>query len=75
MDPTLPVVKIDFTFGTYYSVGLWWQHAQLTLANNYQYNFIDEYNKTKNNGTKLIINAYGSTGANSANWELKHYKF
>ena len=66
--------QMGFTFGTfYYDFG--YQHAQLTFANNYLYHMYDEYANTGNNGTKLIINANGEAGANSANWEFQYYKF
>ena len=61
----------SFIFGIY--VGGF--HYQNTAANNYQYNFRDEYNKTGNNGTRLVINANGGWTTNTANWGLQYYKF
>ena len=73
--PSISTSNINFTFGTLY-YAFTWQHAQLTNANNYQYNFRDIYNKTKNNGTQIIINAYGNGNqSNSADWLFKQYKF
>ena len=69
-------VTIYFTFGTYYDGGgNIWYHAQLTSANNYEYNFINQFVKTRYAGTKLIINANGSDNANNANWGFQYYKF
>ena len=77
LNPKLCPAVWRFTFGTYYAslFGGVWMHSQLTFADNYQYNFIDEYNKTKNNGTQIYITAGGDTGSNNASWTLKYYSF
>ena len=76
LDPSLDFATIDFSFGTFYSpLGHVWYHAQLTMAYKYQYNFYKTYVNTTNNGTKVVINANGSDGANSANWGFHYYKF
>ena len=74
---SLDYLTLDFTFGTFYSpVGAVWYHSQLTLANNYNYNFYKAYVENDyDNGTKLVINANGGDGANNANWKFQYYKF
>ena len=75
----IPVFYINFTFGTLYWVGLWY-HAQLTSTNSFPngncyIDFHKKYNETGDNGTRLVISAYGSDNANTANWEFQYYKF
>ena len=62
---------INFTFGIFADN----YHYQNTQANNYQYNFRKTYFNTKNNGTKIVINANGGWGTNTANWAFQYYKF
>ena len=77
---TIDITQFDtlffnFTFGTFYSpTGIMWYHTQLTAANNYVYNQYAPYKNNGNNGTQLIINAYGGDCTNSANWIFKSYK-
>ena len=68
-------VPINFTFGTFYEFGGAWYHAQLTFANNYQYNFKNVYNDTNKNGVNFIIDANGGDGANIASWGFQYFKF
>ena len=68
-------MTIYFTFGTYYLRSSVAYHAQLASANNYEYNFVNQFVKTRYAGTKLIINANGSVGANDASWGFQYYKF
>ena len=62
----------DFTFGTF--VGN--VHYPLTSTHGiYTYDYYKNFLNTGNNGTKIVIDAFGSTGANDANWGIYFYKF
>ena len=71
LDPSRTGIIINFTFGIF--DGRF--HYQNTYVSNYLYNFHKTYSDTKNNGTKLVINANGGWGSNTANWEFQYYKF
>ena len=71
LDPSSTNTKINFTFGIFRDP----YHYQNTYANNYLYDFHKTYSDNKNNGTKLIINANGDWGSNTANWGFQYYKF
>ena len=71
LDPRLNQVRLNFTFGIFANQA----HYQNTCANNYLYDFHKTYFDTKNNGTKLIINANGDWTTNTANWGFQYYKF
>ena len=78
---TIESDNIQFTFGTYYDLNKYtipnkiWYHTQLTNANNYNYSLVNQFDNTGDAGAKLVINANGSKGANSANWGIHPYKF
>ena len=61
-------VKWEFKFGTF--TGIF--HYQLTSTNGV---YVYDYSSHFYNGTRIVVNAYGSASANIANWGLKYYKF
>ena len=70
LDPNRTGIIINFTFGVFDGF-----HYQLISVNNFLYNYNGIYINTHYNGTKLIINANGGWGSNTANWGLQFYKF
>ena len=77
--------QLKFTFGVFYrgAFNAWYHHQLIGTTNYpnsiYQYNFRDIYNKTGNNGGRLVIATNSDSNADpdsiTANWNIQNYKF